>query len=120
MKEAIELKKLTAQLSSERPEVKITFREESARDTRYTLVVATGDNILLRKLARLFGCPVRRLPGTRDARFEAADDWHGRGEVNLRCLADEFMGIRGEFFDFDTTVAELRSLVPSTPLTEFC
>lgn len=109
MKETIELKRLTALLSSEHPEVTITFREESARDTRYTLAVATDDCTLLRKLAQLFGCPDRCLPGPRHTRFEAGDDWHGRGEVDLRDLADEFFRTDGEFFDFEITIGELRA-----------
>lgn len=108
MNEATELQRLVTLLSSESPEAEITFREESARDIRYTLVVSSRDNTLLCKLAHIFGCRDERLPLNR-ARFEAGDDWHGRGEVNLRDLADEFSRTDGEFFDFDITIAELRS-----------
>ena len=111
MNETTELEKLAALLSTESPETEITFREESSRDIRYTLVVGSNDNALLRKLAGLFGCPDQHLPWARDTQFEAGDYWHGRGEVDLRELADEFMTTHDEFFDFDTTLAELRSIV---------
>lgn len=110
MNETTEIEKLVALLATEPPEAEITFREESARDIRYTLVVDTNDNTLLRRLAGFFGCPDQQLPSAGDTRFEAGDDWHGRGEVDLRDLADELMATHGEFFDFDTTLAELRSL----------
>lgn len=104
-----EIEKLVALLSNEPPETKISFHEESARDTRYTLVVGANDNTLLRKLAGFFGCPNQHLPGARDTKFEASDAWHGRGQVDLRALADELMAKYGEFFDFDATLTELRS-----------
>src|SRR5712672_1865174 len=102
MYETTEIKKFVALLSHESSEIEITFREESARDIRYTLAVSTDDNTLLRKLARLFGCPNQHLPQGHDARFEASDTWHGRGQIDLRQLADELMARHGEFFDFDT------------------
>jgi hypothetical protein len=111
MKESTELGKLAAFLVNEAPETRITFREESARDIRYSLVVGTEDNELLRKLARAFGCPVWNLPWVSDKRFEASDDWHGRGSVDLRELADELTAIEGEFFDFDITIGDLRASV---------
>lgn len=107
MNATTELQRLVALLLTESPELEITFREESARDIRYTLVVASCDNTLLCKLARIFGCRDERLPFGR-GRFEAGDDWHGRGEVNLRDLADEFFVTDGQFFDFDVTIGELR------------
>lgn len=110
MNETTRIEKLVELLSTEPPETKITFREESARDIRYTLVVSTQDNALLRKLARLFGCPDQHSPSASDTLFKAGDNWHGRGEVDLRDLADELTATHGEFFDFDTTPAELRSL----------
>ena len=109
MNETTEIERLAALLSNEPPETEITFREESARDIRYTIVVGTNDNTLLRKLAGFFGCPNQHLPGARDTRFEVGDNWHGRGQVDLRDLADELMVTHGEFFDFDTTLAELWS-----------
>ena len=108
MNETTELDKLVALLSTESPETEITFREESARDIRYTLVVGTNDNTLLCKLARLFGCREEHLPSAGETRFEADDDWHGRGQVDLRELADEFFQTEGQFFDFDISINELR------------
>jgi hypothetical protein len=110
MNKGTELEKLVALLSTERPEKAITFREESARDIRYTLVVGSDDLVLLMKLAWLFGCPQERIFQLEDRLFEAGDDWHGRGQVDLRELADEFLSMQGEFFDFDITIFELRSL----------
>lgn len=110
MNATTELEKVVTLLSSEPLETKITFREESAREIRYAVVVRTDDSILLRKLARFFGCPDQHLPSIRDKQFEAGDYWHGRGKVDLRALADELTAIKGEFFDFETTLAELRSL----------
>ena len=95
MTKTSEIEKLVTFLSTEPPETEITFREESARNIRYTLVVCTNDNALLRKLARLFGCREEHLPPVGDTRFEADDDWHGRGEVDLRELADEFFQAEG-------------------------
>lgn len=114
MAETTEIEKLVALLSAEPPEIEITFREESLRDIRYTLVVRTNDNALLRKLARVFGCREGQLPAPGDTRFEAGDDWHGRGELDLRELADEFFQTEGEFFDFDITINELRMRVLET------
>ena len=117
MNETTELEKLVALLFTEPPETEITFREESARDIRYTLIVSSRDNALLRKLAEIFGCSNERLPKASDTRFEAGDNWHGRGTVDLRELADGFMPAEGEFFDFDITIGELRSLaLVSKPL----
>jgi len=113
MTAASELFKLGDLLADESPEATITFREESARESRYTLVISTPGNALLRKLALLFGCPKENLPPPGDTRFEASDNWHGRGSVDLRELADEFMPTQGEFFDFDITVRELVALVSS-------
>ncbi len=110
MNELTELQKLVPLLSMEPLETEITFREESAREIRYTLIVSCRNNALLRKLAEIFGCPNEHLPRRTDTRFEAADNWHGRGAVDLRELADEFMPTEGEFFDFDITIGELRSL----------
>jgi hypothetical protein len=110
MNEGTELEKLANLLRSEPPEKVITFREESARDIRYTLVVGSDDPVLLIKLAWLFGCPEKRIFQLENRFFEAGDDWHGRGQVDLRELADEFLPVRGQFFDFDITIAELRSL----------
>lgn len=62
---------------------------------------------MLRKLAGIFGCPGERLPAEGRAAFEAGDDRHGRGPVDLRELADEFAADRGEFFDFEITVGEI-------------
>jgi len=111
MNEATELENLVELLSTEPPEKTITFREESARDVRYTLLVGSDDPVLLLKLAWLFGCPQERIFQLGKGLFEAGDDWHGRGQVNLRELADEFLLVQGEFFDFDITMFELRSLV---------
>lgn len=113
MKRATELQELVALTSNEPPETQITFREESASDIRYTLIVGTDDNKFLRKLAQIFGCPSKSLPTPDKNRFEAFDTWHGRGKVDLRALADEFIKTHGEFFDFDTTLAELRSCLRS-------
>jgi hypothetical protein len=76
-------------------------------------VIGAPSNALLRKLAVLFGCPRENLPPPDDTRFEASDNWHGRGPVDLRELADEFMPTQGEFFDFDITVRELAALALS-------
>lgn len=110
MNERTELEKLVALLNTAPPEKAITFREESARDMRYTLVVGSDDLALLMKLAWVFGCPKERIFQLDSRFFEAGDDWHGRGQVDLRELAGEFLPTKGEFFDFDITVAELRSL----------
>ncbi len=111
MNERTELEKLVELLSTEPPEKTITFREESARDVRYTLLVDSDDPVLLLKLAWLFGCPRERIFQLENGPLEASDHWHGRGQVDLRELADEFIPIKGEFFDFDITIFELRSLV---------
>jgi len=105
--------KLVRCLSSESSEAVITFREESAREIRYGLVVGTDSNSLLRKLAMVFGCPEKNLPSPGRTCFEAKDNWHGLGDVDLRALADEFTPGHGEFFDFDITISELRALVRS-------
>jgi hypothetical protein len=110
MNQEAELEILASLLAAEPAETEITFREESEREIRYTLVVGTNDNVLLRKLAQIFGCPESGLPRSDEIKFEAADHWHGQGEVDLRELADEFFEIEGEFFDFDITVGRLRSL----------
>lgn len=120
MNEPTELEKLVTLLSTESAETEITFREESTRDIRYTLVIGTEDNPLLLKLARIFGCPAKDLPWARNKRFEACDDWHGRGKVNLRELADELIVIHGEFFDFQLTLAELRLLALGADVTLRC
>lgn len=109
MNETTEIEKLVALLSTETAARQITFREESARDMRYALIVGVGNAELLHKLARIFGCPNGHFLWMGETHFEAADDWHGQGDVNLRDLADEFIAIKGEFFDFDITIAELRS-----------
>ena len=110
MNEPTELEKLVDLLATESPQTPISFREESAREIRYTLVVGTDNNALLCKLAASFGCPPHDLPWMSDTCFEAGDNWHGRGELDLRELADELMKSRGEFFDFDITIGELRAL----------
>ncbi len=108
MNKFTELEKLVAFLAKHSPETQISFCEESDPNMRYALVVGTDDNELLHKLARLFGCREEAPPWADHTHFEADDDWHGRGEVNLRDLADEFVAIKGEFFDFAITIAELR------------
>ena len=115
MNEHSELQKLVVLLNTEPLEQVITFREESARDIRYTLVVGSDDLVLLMKLAWLFGCPLERIFQLKDRFFEAGDDWHGRGQVDLRELADEFLLTKGEFFDFDITIFELGSLARREP-----
>ena len=110
MTETTELEKLVAFLATELPETQISFCEESDPDIRYALVVGTEENQLLHKLARLFGCFDEKPHWADHTHFEADDDWHGRGKVNLRDLADEFIAIKGEFFDFSITIAELRML----------
>lgn len=110
MDESHELEKLATLLIDEPPGTLITFREESARDIRYSLVVGTEDGRLLFKLARIFGCSTQHLPSVKDKSFEAGDDWHGQGDIDLRELADEFTATRGEFFDFDIAVSQLRAL----------
>ncbi len=111
MNASTELERLVWCLRHEQPELQITFREESQRDVRYTLVVSTSDRALLQKLASLLGCRAKDLPSANATSFEVYDSWNGRGEVDMRELADEFMQTEGEFFDFDITIGELRSHV---------
>jgi hypothetical protein len=111
MNSSTELERLVWCLRGEQPKLQITFREESSRDVRYTLVVSTSDRALLQKLAALLGCPAENLPRTSDTSFEVSDSWNGRGEVDMRELADELMKTEGEFFDFDITIRELRTRV---------
>ncbi|MDA1276890.1 MAG: hypothetical protein O2960_22975 [Verrucomicrobia bacterium] len=110
MNETTEIEKLAAALKTERPKTKIYFYEESDPDACSTLFVETQGSRLLVKLARLFGCLVKESHWTDCVRFEADDEWNGRGKVNLRDLADEFVDIKGECFSFSITVAELRLL----------
>jgi hypothetical protein len=70
MNASTELERLVWCLRHERPELQITFREESRRDVRYTPVVSTSDRALLQKLAALLGCPAKGLPPTSAARSE--------------------------------------------------
>jgi hypothetical protein len=100
-----ELKKLALALKDEDPKALVTFSEDP--DNRYALTVHTEDG-LLRKLAQLFGCPEKELPGEDDNEFEAGDHWHGRGQINLRTLADEMIQINAPFFTEAYTVEELR------------
>ena len=104
-----ELKKLALALKDENPKALVTFLEDPDPDNRYALTVHTEDG-LLRKLAQLFGCPEKELPGEDDNEFEAGDHWHGRGQINLRTLADEVIQMNGPFFTEAYTVEELRKL----------
>ena len=103
-----ELKNFALALVDENPKALITFSEDPDPDNRYALTVNTAESRLLRKLARLFGCPEKELPEDDSVEFEAGDHWHGRGEINLRTLADELIQIHGPFFRSGFTVEELQ------------
>jgi hypothetical protein len=110
-----EIEKLVTLLPKELSEERISFREESDRERRYTLRVSTSDTRLLRRLAHVFGCPNPLLPDSHQTQFEASDSWHGHGAVDLRALADELIPRKGEFFDFDIAVGDLPMLASRGP-----
>ena len=110
MNESTEIEKLVAALETEPPETQISFYEDSDPGNRYGLVVGTEDDKLRNKLGFLFGCLDEELDFSEYTHFDVGDDWHGRGKVNMRDLADQFIELKGEFFSFSTTVAELTVL----------
>jgi hypothetical protein len=103
-----ELKKLGQALKDANPKTFITFKEDHDPENRYAIVVNTEEHGLLRKLAKIFGCLEEELPEDDAVEFEAGDHWHGRGEINLRTLADELIQIHGPFFSSVFTVEELQ------------
>lgn len=110
MKKLPSVEKLVAALETESPETLMSFREDSDPENLYGLFVGAKDDQLQNNLALLFGCSENESDCSEFIHFEVSPDWHGRGRVNMRDLADEFIYLEGEFFDFSITVAELRSL----------
>jgi hypothetical protein len=111
MKKLPTVEKLAFALEIEPPESCISFFEDPDWENRYALIVGTNDDSLRRKLAYLFGCESEdEWAFSECSYFQVSSHWHGRGHVNLRDLADEFIFLEGEFFDFSVTVAELKSL----------
>ncbi len=108
-----ELAELAKTLRTAEPTARITFAESANPDNRYALTVETYSKGLLRQLAQIFGCPHDALPDGEETEFEAGDDWHGNGLVDLRNLADELSEIHDVFFTETYTVAELQHFIPS-------
>jgi hypothetical protein len=103
-----QLNELAIVLDKWNPKYTIRFKEDADPENKYGLSIETKNPELLRLLARTFGCPIKEYPGKDDTTFEAGDQWHGNGRVNLRDLADELIRMHGEFFDETYTVAELK------------
>lgn len=97
------------------PETEITFTEDSSADNRYALrVVAEDAPGLARKLAAFWGCPQADLPLHLAVNLEATDDWHGRGEGDLRAFGDELGEWDEPFFDRSLTVAEIHAIAQAS------
>lgn len=103
-----QLNQLAKELAKWNHKSTIVFTEDSDPENKYAIGVQTKNTELLRFLARISGCPIRDYPEKTDTYFEAGDQWHGRGRINLRDLADELIRLHGEFFDVEYTVAELK------------
>ena len=111
MNKLTSIETLVAALKNEVSETTISFYEETDRENLYALIVGTDDDRLRNKLAKLFGCEEEDEGCFSEyTHFEVFPDWYERGKVNMRDLADEFIGLKGEFFNFSITVAELRLL----------
>ena len=110
-----QLNQLAKELAKWNPKATIHFTEDSDPENKYALGVQTNNPELLRFLARICGCPIRDYPEKTDTYFEAGDQWHGRGRINLRDLADELIRMHGEFFDVEYTVGELKKFKTRKP-----
>jgi len=99
-------------LKDEDSSTQINFVEESRADDRYelSLTLRAASPGLIRCLAVYFG------QSTKEAQqYEEDEDELTNAEVNgdggeWRALADEFVQLEGEFFDFTISVAELIEL----------
>ena len=110
-----ELKLLSDFLIDVDPKIDLAFREESEADNRNALSVSGIGSYreevfpdLIIRLARFWGCPEENLPEV--AGFEASDSWHGRGEGDLRTLADELGKIYGQYYDAIISVQDIHDL----------
>ena len=99
-------------LKDEDQSTALWFKESSRADNRYELSLACFNESpgFIRRLAVHFGESIKEAQG-----YEEDDNELTNVEVSgdggeWRALADEFVQIEGEFFDFTITVAELIEL----------
>jgi hypothetical protein len=94
----------------------IRFFEESDRGNLYEITVGCQDTTLLRKLAEFWGAG-QGTTTFAENQLTASDSWHGRGQGNLRKLADEIGIFDSPFFDMTMDVQEIHEIA-ETPGTQ--